>query len=119
MSNASNDIFVSDPFQLALPQGTTTVSLTSDYEVVYKVNSTTGADNILIYPNPASTSVRIENAADSELTIINEDGKTVKTLDKISNDHTISVPDLENGVYFIRISKGNSSVTRKLVILKN
>ena len=119
MSNGSNDIFVSDPFQLVLPQGTTTVSLTSDYEVVYKVDNTTGADNILIYPNPASTSVRIENAINSDVTIFNEAGKIVMTQDKINNDQTISIPDFENGVYFIRLSKDNSSITRKLVILKN
>jgi acyl-CoA thioesterase I len=119
MSNGSNDIFVSDPFQLVLPQGSTSVSLTSDYEVVYKVDKTTGEDNILIYPNPASTSVRIENAANSDITIFNQAGKIVMTQDKINNDQTISIPDFENGVYFIRLLKDNSSITRKLVILKN
>ncbi len=41
------------------------------------------------------------------------------TQEKINNDQSISIPDLENGVYFIRLSKDNSSITRKLVVLKN
>jgi hypothetical protein len=60
-----------------------------------------------------------ENAVDSDVTIFNDSGKIVKTQEKTNNDESISIPDLENGVYFIRLSKDNSSITRKLVILKN
>jgi hypothetical protein len=60
-----------------------------------------------------------ENAVNSDVTIFNDSKKIVMTQEKINNDQSISIPDLENGVYFIRLSKDNSSITRKLVILKN
>ena len=60
-----------------------------------------------------------ENAVNSDVTIFNDSKKIVMTQEKINNDQSISIPDLENGVYFIRLSKDNSSITRKLVVLKN
>ena len=119
MSNASSDIYVSDPFTLVLPQGISTVGLTTDYEVVYKVNNTLGSNNILIYPNPASSSIVIENAINSDVTILDESGKVVMSQKNIGKNQTINIPGLKNGVYFIRLSKDNSSLTRRIVVLKS
>lgn len=118
LSNLSNDIFVSDAFNLVIPQGSTTVGLTTDYEAVLKVDKTLGSRNILIYPNPASSSIRIENAADSDVTIFNELGSVVMTQEKIDSYQTIEIPDLRNGVYFVRLSQDNSSVTQRIVVAK-
>ena len=71
MSRASNDIYVSEPYNLVLPQGSSTAGLTTDYDVVYKVNNTLGQNNILIYPNPASGVINIENAMDADVSILN------------------------------------------------
>ncbi len=118
MSNASNDIYISEPFNVVLPQGTTTVGLTTNYEVVYKVNNTLDSQNIHIYPNPASGIIRIENASDSDITIYNNSGKIVKVLSKINNNQVINIPELTNGIYIIRISKDNSSISRQMVVIK-
>ena len=119
MSNASNDIFISEPFTLVLPQGTTKVGLTTDYEVVYKINNTLGSHNILIYPNPASNVIKIENARDADVTLFDDQGKIVLSQNKISDSQTIDIPGLRNGIYFIRLSKDNSSVTQQIVVVKS
>jgi lysophospholipase L1-like esterase len=116
MSNASNDIFISEPFNMVLPQGSSTVGLTSDYEVVYKVNNILGSHNIRIYPNPASGTINIENALNSDVAIFDDLGKVVMTRKKISNNQTIHIPELKNGVYLIRLSKDNSSITQRIVV---
>lgn len=118
MSNYSNDIFVSESFNMVLPQGILNVGLTVDYDVVYGVNQTMDSD-ILIYPNPASTSIKIENAAKADVTIYNDLGNIVMTKKKIDSDQVINIQGLRNGVFFIRISKDNTSLTQRLVVLKN
>jgi lysophospholipase L1-like esterase len=117
MSNASSDIFVSEPFTVVLPQGISTAGLTTDYDVVYKVNNTLGSHTILIYPNPASDVIVIENALHSDVTILDETGKVVVNQKNIDNNQSINIPELKNGVYFIRLTKDNSSVTRQIVVL--
>ncbi|MBK7173292.1 MAG: T9SS type A sorting domain-containing protein [Bacteroidales bacterium] len=119
MSNVSSDIYVSDPFDVVLPQGTATVGLTVDYDVVNKVNNTYGLQNILIYPNPASSTIKIENASNTDVTMFNDLGTIVLTQRKINGDQTINLPGLKNGVYFIRLTKENSSVTQRIVVLKD
>jgi lysophospholipase L1-like esterase len=116
MSNASNDIYVSEPFILVLPQGVSTVGLTTDYDAVYQVNPTLGYGDILIYPNPASSSIRIENALNSDVTIFNELGDIVITQKNIDKKQTIDIPGLRNGLYIVRLSRDNSYVARRLVI---
>jgi lysophospholipase L1-like esterase len=118
MSNYSNDIFVSEPFTMVLPQGVSDAGLTVDYDVVYGVDQTVGSD-IHIYPNPASTSIKIENAANADVTIFTDLGKVIMTRQKIDLNEVIVVEELKNGVYFVRLTKNNSSVTQRLVVLKN
>lgn len=118
MSTFSNDIFISEPYNLGLPQGDSTAGLTTNYDVVYNVNNIPGSHNILIYPNPASSAIKIENALNSDIVIFNEMGKVVMTQKKIDNNQTINIPDFTNGVYFVRLTKDISSITQKLVIQK-
>ena len=119
MSRASNDIYVSEPFNLVLPQGSSTVSLTTDYDVVYKINNTLGQQHVLIYPNPASGSINIENAADADVSILNETGQIMYVEKKIGKFQTINIPELKSGVYFVKLSKNNSILTERIVVLQN
>ena len=118
MSRASNDIYVSEPFNLTLPQGSAAVGLTTDYDVVYKINNTLGQHTILIYPNPASGSINIENAKDADVSILNEAGQIRLTQKKIGKLETIYIPGLKNGLYFVKLSKDNSYLTQKIVVMK-
>jgi lysophospholipase L1-like esterase len=119
MSRMSNDIFISNDFDVVLPQGVTTVGLITDYEVTYGVKPALDYQGILIYPNPASNAINIENASNADVAIFNDKGILVKAQKKISQKETISIPELRNGVYFVRLSENSSSVTHKIVVLND
>ena len=56
--------------------------------------------NFTVYPNPASESLTIE--AEGEVAIIDETGRTVKTLN-VNGKKTIDLKDFSRGVYFIKV----------------
>jgi hypothetical protein len=119
MSRASNDIYVSEPYNLVLPQGSSPVGLTTDYDVVYKINNTLGGNTILIYPNPASGSINIQNANHADVSIFNQAGQLMLTQKDIGKLENIQILDLKNGVYFIKLSKDNSYLTEQIVVRQN
>ena len=57
-----------------------------------------------LYPNPASSSINVvaENAA--EVQIMDMAGRTVMVVNAVEGVNTISVADLESGVYFVRMN---------------
>lgn len=117
MSSASSDIYVSEPIQVVLPQGVSSVGLTTDYEVVYEVNSIFGSQNVRIYPNPASSAITIENAEDADVSIFSGSGNLVLTRKKIDKIQAIDMHTVENGTYLVRLSRNNATYTQRIVIL--
>jgi hypothetical protein len=102
---------------MSLPQGISEVSLTVDYNVMIGFNQNIGS-SIQIYPNPASSTVRIENAPNADVTIYNDLGNAVMTQKNIEENHLMNISGLSNGVYFIKLAKDNASTGRQLVVLK-
>ncbi len=79
---------------------------------------------VSIYPNPATTEVNIEmnisEPADIEFSLIDLAGQTL--MDKVfsftggNNSKTIDLSNLTNGIYLLRMNKGQYSYSRKLII---
>ena len=72
-----------------------------------------------LYPNPASTSVTIEGANMSEITIYNTLGQVVKNLD--NNDKTtvvIPLKDFTKGVYVISVKDSLGKIGRRTFVVK-
>jgi len=71
-------------------------------------------DNIefFIYPNPALEVITIEGLVVKDVIIYYIDGKEVL---KISNQNSIDVSSLSKGVYFIKVSDGVNSSTKKFI----
>ena len=72
-----------------------------------------------VYPNPNSGVFTIRSDRDIDLSIINALGQIVKyiSLDD-SNDHTLSISEVAEGVYFI-ISSGNAvRINQKIIVTK-
>jgi len=70
-----------------------------------------------IYPNPASESVLVDvNKSGTKIEILNTIGKVVFTKASSSLKNNLDVSSLSSGVYFIRITEGNSMFTKKLII---
>lgn len=116
MANMLNDIFVSDEFLLTMPKGVASVGLTTDYEVVYKVNNTSAFPDVRIYPNPASSAFYIENAKGCDVTVFNELGNVVLSGISIDKKQSIEIPELSDGIYLVRISRDRLSETRPLIV---
>lgn len=78
--------------------------------------------SIEVYPNPARDvyTLEAENIADADVHMINAVGQWIPTKvnGKSQNAINFDVSDLEAGVYFIAIHKGDIQTTRKLVISK-
>ena len=72
-------------------------------------------NNLVIYPNPTSNYLTIVNGGlgVKELTIVDLLGKTVKT--SSTNKNSINVAELPSGVYFIKISTKEYTVTQKFI----
>lgn len=75
--------------------------------------ATISADLFTIFPNPAQDLITIQSERDfSTVTIFNQLGEKVIE----SSNKTIATSQLDNGVYFVKISGDNFSKTEKLVI---
>lgn len=64
-------------------------------------------NEISIYPNPTSETVRIEGVRPAEVQVYNAFGQLVKT---VRDSNAISVADLSHGVYLLRITDMNGMV---------
>ncbi|MBL4624326.1 MAG: T9SS type A sorting domain-containing protein [Flavobacteriales bacterium] len=72
-----------------------------------QVNENKFENDILIYPNPANSSVTIRGAENASLQLINVTGQIVYAENNLSYESTIDVSDLERGIYFVRVSGTN------------
>ena len=99
-----------------VPTGTTTYN-----PALSSVDFETTKFNIVVAPNPAQDFIAIQTTmaqSDYSIELIDELGKVVKT-SKILQGSTLSVLEtdtLYNGVYFIKITDGNSSKSFKVVL---
>ena len=74
------------------------------------------AENVTVYPNPASTTVNIEgitNFTSLNVAVVNLQGQVVR---EIANSLEINVSDVESGIYFIKISCDGQQYLKKIVI---
>ncbi len=110
----------------------TTVS-NSNYVTVKYGNSVTGiseadfSNNIRIYPNPTQSLANISfNLSDTKkvsITVADVVGRIVKNISsKIlivgNNKITVDLSELNNGIYFIRVSSNNIRLVEKILIEK-
>ena len=84
-----------------------------------KVGGVSGLDDnvnapIAIGPNPASSVVNIYGVTPISVEIISAEGVVVKK----SNENAVSIADLQDGNYMVRIITENGVTVRKLVIVK-
>ncbi|MBP7077702.1 MAG: choice-of-anchor J domain-containing protein [Bacteroidales bacterium] len=75
-------------------------------------------ENIRIYPNPCNNEVIIMNAQGASIELINLTGQTVLSFDKEYNNTHYNLESLSAGNYFVRITKNNTTVVKKLSIIR-
>ena len=57
-----------------------------------------------LYPNPANNVINIVAERDVEAQILDMAGRTMMVVNMVEGENTISVADLESGVYFVRMN---------------
>lgn len=71
--------------------------------------------NIVTFPNPAKSNLEVtgmfENA---KIQLISAEGREVYRSDDVTNQKTINVSDLQNGVYLLRLESKKGILTRKI-----
>jgi len=72
-------------------------------------------NNINVYPNPANDVLNITNAENATITIYNVLGEVVKT---VTNVNQISLANVAEGSYIVRIVKENNVITKKINVVK-
>lgn len=75
-------------------------------------------NNLLLYPNPASASIKLANLPlNSTISILDVSGKKVFERLAFDSQTTISVAHFKSGVYFVRIvDMQENTTTKKLII---
>ena len=77
---------------------------------------TISSDEITIFPNPATSYFTVTNAQDAQIILYNVLGQII--CKQYSPEEQIVIPteNIPQGVYFLRIEKGNKPITRKIQI---
>ena len=129
-ATASNEMAsVTGDGEVTLSDGTTEASIVVTAEdgsiTTYMVEITLstgiadfGSGSILIYPNPVSSEYYIslgDYQSDVTVKMTNVLGKVVLLKTESSSNIRVNTEGLPTGLYFVTISKGNNSVSRKIV----
>ena len=94
---------------------------TTDHNVVVHFLYTEGVDEqngtiFAIYPNPANDKITIEAQSTLfDLVVVNMAGEVVTTQKDCDSQTEISLNGLSAGVYFVRLTTGDTVVTRKFM----
>lgn len=76
------------------------------------------SSKLSVYPNPAKDYVNITNSGSTiveKVTIVDVNGRVVKTVTSNSNDVRINISDLNTGVYFMNINTNEGPTTKKII----
>jgi hypothetical protein len=70
-----------------------------------------------VFPNPVSTvlTIRSSNTEELDLTLSDVNGRSVQTSRMINGTHTLSLQDLEKGIYQLRIGNSRSFAIKQIV----
>jgi hypothetical protein len=72
--------------------------------------------SVLTYPNPANSTLYVENAKNSSLALYNISGENSLSIQVVSDKQQIDVSSLARGTYILIIRKDNRTALEKLVI---
>ncbi|MDC8000788.1 T9SS type A sorting domain-containing protein [Aequorivita todarodis] len=76
----------------------------------------TQLEDVVLYPNPASTTINLSNAENANIQVFDILGKLILSQENIPMDAQINVSQLQAGTYFMKISKDNLVTTKRFLI---
>lgn len=99
---------------------TSTPMVRMNFDPVLGVKEINTVSNFSVSPNPANEviNVKLNSSASASISITDLAGKVVKNTSVNGISTTISTSGLNEGVYFVNVTIGNSTSTEKIVIKK-
>lgn len=76
------------------------------------------ANTLKVTPNPASTTLTVENAAGAQIYVYNIAGQEVMSVESAEANETLNVSNLNAGLYIVRVVNGNEVSTAKVSIVR-
>ena len=76
------------------------------------------SNTLTVSPNPASTYIKVENAAGSRIAVYNIAGQEVLSIISAEANETLNVSNLTAGLYIVRVVDGNEVSTAKVNIVR-
>lgn len=70
------------------------------------------------YPNPATDLLTITNTANSQVSIVNMQGKIIKSSLANTSSITMDVSDIEAGIYMVKIQSKQKTISKMVSIVK-
>lgn len=87
-----------------------------NYTETLSVDTFNSLSNVILYPNPVKNNFTIRGLNSSyELQIVSIQGQVVKEVKDFNNEQPVSIDELANGIYFVKIQNGSSFKTIKIV----
>ena len=83
--------------------------------ILLSTNNNILTDNISIYPNPVNDILNIKSKDNQKISFVITDINGREIISKTSNDNNINVSNLKKGIYFVKITNDNSSITKKII----
>ncbi|MBX2828354.1 MAG: glycoside hydrolase family 9 protein [Flavobacteriaceae bacterium] len=88
----------------------------TDASLVLSTTEPSAAANVLLYPNPANERIHFKGLQQpSDLKIYSVAGQLISE-QKVTQDESVDVTHLSQGIYFVKISLENGTLTKKLLI---
>jgi Leucine-rich repeat (LRR) protein len=85
------------------------------YEEFALSNKKTIAQKVNIYPNPTKHSINVSLKEKSNYTLININGKVIKTGTLTPQQNNIDISKAANGLYFLTLENENKLITKKII----
>jgi hypothetical protein len=133
VKDATKNIRILDDRTVLQPSGASMISIPGDGSYsngnAFAIRLLTGKASLdesanssfRVYPNPANEEITIKSSSvlnDATISVIDLNGKELKSLKLSGMESKVDTTDLISGVYFVRVSTGNDSKTEKLIIKK-
>ena len=74
--------------------------------------------NIAIYPNPSKGILHIDTNKNIQVSVTDLLGKTVVPTQNFNTNNTIDISNLNNGMYIVKVSNGNTTGSLKIILNK-
>jgi hypothetical protein len=88
-------------------------------ELMTLVSVNTAFDtNLDIYPNPSTGILKITNASEADIQIINQLGQVVLNINDAKNLNLVDLSDMPNGTYIVKVIQNETVSTAKILLSK-